>query len=227
MSFGGSIILVSLTSLGLSFACPVECQTFDRGALTTAWATTQKQSVPQPGQLAQISRLSVRVLVGADAVNDIGTHTERNLAVEVDDENDHPISGAIVTFLVPSQGAGGTFAHNKQFLTVVSDVNGRAGVSSFRPNGVTGNFKIEVTVTYGNQEASTYISQSNEMVATGPVVKNRSGKKIILLAVGGIAAAAILGVELSHGGGSSSSSSAAAQTATLGLGSGVTVGPLH
>lgn len=225
MSLGSGIILVSLTWVGVSFASPVECQTFDRGALTTFWATAQTRTVPEPGQLAQLSRLSIRVLIGTDAVNDIGTHVGHNLAVEVDDENHHPISGAVVTFLLPSEGAGGTFARNKQFLTVISDVNGRAEVSSFRPNAATGDFKIEVTATYGNQKASTYISQSNKSAATGPGAKNHSGKKIALLAAGGVAAVAILAVELSHGGGSSSSSTA--QTAMLGLGSGVTVGALH
>lgn len=196
------------------------CQTLGRVALS-AWPAAQVQGPAAPGQTASAVQLNIKVVQGADAVNTIGTHVARELAVEVDDQNQHPISGAQVTFFAPSDGAGGTFSGDRQLLTVATGVNGRAVVPSFRPNGNTGDFRIEVTASFANQKATAYISQSNQRTVAEPVANKHKARTIAIVA-GGAAAALIAGLELSHGG-----SNSATPTASLGLGSGPTVGALH
>lgn len=221
MTLRPGIVVLCLICFSALVSAPVECQTFDRIALF-AWPAVQATAAPR--QVAPPLQLTINIIEGADAVNTVGARTAREFAVEVDDQNHHPVSGAMVTFFVPNDGPGGTFPGDRQLLSVTTDVNGRAVAHSFRPNRQLGEFRIQVTATYGNEKASAYISQSNQKAAAEPVANRHTGKKLALIAVGVVAAAAaiIAGVELSHGGGNS-----ATPTATLGLGSGPTVGALH
>jgi len=198
---------------------------FDGSAV--AQAQSPASTVPaEPGQVAHAPRLNINVLEGAGAVNNVATRAGREFTVEVDDQNDRPVAGAMVTFFVPAQGPGGSFAGDTQTLTVMTDDKGRAVAMSFHPNGIVGDYKIEVTATYSNETATTFISQSNQRPAAVPI-KQHSGKKVAILVAAGAAVAVGVAVGLSHGGGSSNSSSAATTTASLGVGSGVTVTSPH
>ncbi len=220
-----NIVLLLSLSVGF-FGAITEAQTLRPIALFGPLAAAQAQTPPVPAQTAPLSKLNINVIEGGGAVNNVTTRSVREFTVEVDDQNDHPVPGAMVTFFVPSQGPGGSFAGDSQLLTVMTDASGRAVANSFRPNGTVGDFKIEVTATYGGQTATASISQSNQRLAATSASRH-SGKKIgILVAVGG-AVAAGLAVGLAHGGSSSPTSTAATQTATIGVGSGATVGSPH
>jgi hypothetical protein len=171
--------------------------------------------------------LNINVTEGAGAVNNIRTRAAREFTVEVDDEADRPVPGAVVTFFAPNEGPGGSFTGDTQLLTVVTDKDGRAVASSFRPNSTVGDYNIQVTATLGELTATTTISQSNRsLVVTG--AKGRSNKKILILVAVGAAVAVGAGAGLAgHGSSSSSSSSPSPTTATLGVGNGVTVSAPH
>jgi len=207
------------------FSALAECQTL-RPAAFNSLPAIQAQAPAAPGQTARLSKLNVNVIEGGGAINNVTTRPIRELTVEVDDQNDHPVPGAMVTFFVPSQGAGGSFAGDSQLLTVMTDTTGRAVVNSFRPNATVGDFKIEVTATYSDQTATASISQSNQKLAAAPVASRHSGKTIGILAAVGAAVAVGVAVGLSHGG-SSPSTSSSTQTATIGVGNGATVGSPH
>jgi hypothetical protein len=53
----------------------------------------------------QTSTLKILVLEGQDAINNIRQRTARDTIVEVQDENNKPVAGAVVTFLLPDRGA--------------------------------------------------------------------------------------------------------------------------
>lgn len=192
-------------------------------------AQGQEQAPVTPGQVApatQPTKLNINVVEGAGAVNNVRTRAAREFTVEVDDQDDHPVSGAVVTFYAPNEGAGGAFAGDTQLLTVVTDKDGRAVAGSFRPNSTVGDYNIQVTATLGDQTATATISQSNRALAV-PQAK-KSNKKVLAIVLVAAAVAVGAGAGLAgHGGSSSSSSSSSTPTATLGVGSGVTVTGPH
>jgi hypothetical protein len=142
----------------------------------------------------------IEVLEGDGAINNIRLHRAREPVVRVVDQDGHPIPNVAVTFLLPSQGAGGTFADGKTLLTVMSDNNGQAVGHGLRPNGTAGQFQIRVTTSFQGQAATANISQTNAEPAQG----GGSSKTILILALVGGAAAAGAAVALGKGKSSSS-----------------------
>lgn len=199
----------------------------------TTTPPAQEQTPPAPGQTTQptgqpateAEKLNINVVEGAGAVNNVRTRAAREFTVEVDDQADHPVPGAVVTFLAPSEGAGGSFPGDTQLLTVVTDKDGRAVATSYRPNSTVGDYNIQVTATLGDQTATASISQSNRALAVAAVKK--SNKKVLLIVAVVAAVAVGAGAGLAGGHGSSSSSSSSTPTATLGVGSGATVTGPH
>jgi hypothetical protein len=114
-----------------------------------------------------------------------------------------------VTFLLPTQGAGGTFADGKTLITVMSDKDGQAVGHGLRPNGSAGQFQIRVTTSLEGQAATTNISQTNAEPAAG----KGSSKTILIVALIGGAAAA--GAAVALGKGKSSSSTTTTNTGAV------------
>ncbi|MBV9760186.1 MAG: hypothetical protein JO340_06460 [Acidobacteriaceae bacterium] len=195
------------------------------GAQEPSPPPAQQQLPSQPAQ-SNPAKLNINVVEGAGAVNNIRTRAAREFTVEVDDENDHPVSGAVVTFLAPNEGPGGSFAGDTQLLTVMTDKDGRAIAGSFRPNNSVGDYNIQVTATLGEETGSATISQSNRALAVAAA--KHSNKTVLILVAVGAAVAIGAGVGLAgHGSSSSSGASSTTPTATLGLGSGATVSGPH
>ncbi len=141
------------------------------------------------GQLARQAAgvLSVVILEGDGAITDARQRAGSALIVQVRDENDQPVAGATVEFLLPEGGPGGTFPGGAQTLSVVTDSNGQAVARGFQPNGISGQYQIRVEASFQELSAQATISQTNAAAAAdegGP-----SGKLIaILAAIGGAAA---------------------------------------
>ena len=191
----------------------------------------------QPGALAEQSipetGLHIQILAGDQGVNIIKTKAAIAPVVEVRDRNNLPVSGAVVTFNVPSDGPSVVFLNGSRSITVIAEENGRATTVGMKPVNV-GAFQISVTAASQSQVASAELSMTNVLtegaatgvaggkVATvGSTSHGLSGRAIGLL-VGVAGAAAIgIGVGLTHHGSSSSASSA-----TIGVGTG-TVGAPH
>jgi hypothetical protein len=200
----------------------------------TTTPPAREQTPPVPGQTTepitqpatQPEKLNINVVEGAGAVNNVRTRAAREFTVEVDDQADHPVPGAVVTFLAPNEGAGGAFPGDTQLLTVVTDKDGRAVATGFRPNSTVGDYNIQVTATLGDQTATASISQSNRALAVAPAKKSNKKVLAIVLVAAAVAVGAGAGLAGGHGS-SSSSSSSSTPTATLGVGGGVTVGTPH
>mgnify|MGYP001550515740 CR=1 FL=1 len=81
-----------------------------------------------PGAMGQapVEKLNLVIVEGDGAINNIRQRTAREPIVQVQDENHRPVAGAAVTFVLPDQGAGATFANGSHTLTVMTDNAGRA-----------------------------------------------------------------------------------------------------
>jgi hypothetical protein len=187
------------------------------------------QSPANPGQVAPLPKLFIKVIDGEGAVNNIRARTAREPVVEVDDENHKPVAGALVTFFIPNNGPGGLFG-NQQTLTVVTDQSGRATGKGFHSNSASGQFAIEVTAAVGGIIAKATISQTNFLPSAsgsssgGTVAASHGGifGTKSLLIFGAIAAAGTVGLVygITHSGNN-------APSATIGAPGTVTVGPTH
>jgi hypothetical protein len=153
-----------------------------------------------PGAIA--APLSIQVIEGQNAINNIRRNTIYEPVVEIQDAGGKPVAGASVTFTLPSVGPGATFADGAKTLMVQTDAAGRAAARGLHPNSQTGQFEIRVTASSGGETASATITQTN--AAPAVVSSSKSGKKwgILLAVIGGGAAAAA--VAAAGGGGSSS-----------------------
>src|SRR4029077_9496203 len=132
--------------------------------------------------------LNLVVIEGEGAVNNIHQRSAREPVVQVQDENHKPVAGAIVVFMLPSNGAGGTFANGARTLTMTTDSQGQAVARGLKPNGVKGQYQIRVNASHNGQTASITIAQVNAVLsATGGAAAGGaiSGKLIAVLAVGG------------------------------------------
>ncbi len=170
--------------------------------------------------------LSLVIVEGDGAINNIRQRTAREPIVQVEDENHKPVAGAAVLFLLPDRGAGGTFSNGSHSLSVVTNSQGRASAKGIHLNSTQGSFQIQVTASFQGLTATTTISQSIAVgaagaaaggAATGAVI---SAKVIVIIAVAA-AAAAGGAIYATHSGGSSNSTNTGT-TITPGTG---TVGP--
>jgi hypothetical protein len=150
---------------------------------------------------ANAAPLSIQVIEGQNAINNIHRNTAYEPVVEVQDADGKPVAGASVTFTLPSVGASATFTDGAKTLILQTDAMGRAAARGLHPNNQTGQFEIRVTAAYKGDTASAIITQTN--AAPAVTSSPRSGKKwaILLGVIGGGAAAAA--VAASGGKGSS------------------------
>ncbi len=142
------------------------------------------------------ARLNIDIVDGEDAINNIRLRTAREPIVQVTDENHKPVAGALILFTLPGSGPGGEFANGARTLSVMTDAQGRAVATGFKPNTITGHFEIRVNASYQGATAERRFRQRNVRpgLSTG-------AKAAIIGAV--IAAAAVgLAVGLTRGGGS-------------------------
>ncbi|HUE04275.1 MAG TPA: hypothetical protein VMR62_32290 [Bryobacteraceae bacterium] len=174
------------------------------------------------------TQLNIVIVEGEGAVNNLRQRVVREPIVRVEDQNHKPVAGAAVSFLLPGNGATGTFGNGTKLLTVITDSNGQAVARGIKANNVAGQYQIHVTASVGRVTTTATISQTNADaaaaggVAAGAVV---STKLIVVLAIVGAAVATGVAVGVTRGG---SSSTAAVQQTTTGLSPGTpSVGAPH
>src|SRR5262245_3648069 len=149
------------------------------------------QSLPSAAraQAVSVPTLKILILDGEGAVNSIKLGTAREPIVQVEDENDRPVAGAMVVFTLPDRGASGIFADGTKSLIVHTDTKGQAVARGLKPNQTPGQFKIRVDVSHQGVTTSTAINQSNAL-ASAAVCGGISSELITITAsVGGAAAA--------------------------------------
>jgi hypothetical protein len=158
---------------------------------------------------AQDNSLHVVVLEGEGAINNIRSPRAKEPVVRVEDVNNQGVAGAVVTFLLPSEGAGAVFGDGGSSLTLTTDDRGEVMARGLHANRIAGQFLIRVTASRGGRTAAASITQTN--VDPG---SHGSSRTIALLAILGGAAAAGAAVAL-HGGKANSASSVSAPSPTI------------
>jgi len=113
-------------------------------------------ALPALPQVVSEPHLVIDVLRGNGVKHRIGRSLpveQRELAVQVRDENKRAVEGAEVRFEAPDaqDKAGGTLGDGKRTLSVKTDQTGTAVARGFRPNNTPGEFGIRVTASFGNK----------------------------------------------------------------------------
>ena len=158
------------------------------------------------------AQLRVVIVEGEGAVNNVKDRVNREPIVEVQDENQKPVAGAAVTFFLPNQGPGGSFANGTKTLTLTTDAQGRAQAAGIRRNNVAGQMQIRVSASFQGRTATATITQTN---VTGGGSGGLSTTAKVLIAVGIAGGAAAGAIVATHNGGSSSTTTPAAPPAIV------------
>ena len=162
-----------------------------------------------PAQEA-IESLRIEIVEGDGAINNVRQRFAREPIVQVEDQNRKPVAGAVVTFVLPNQGASGVFANGSRTFTTLTDSNGRAAARGVRPTN-NGKFEIRVNASKDGKTASATIGVTNVLVASAMT----GGKLAALLLVLGGAAAAGVAVAVNSGGGNSTTATPPAPPTVL------------
>ena len=93
-------------------------------------------------------KLQIVIIGGEGSINNIKQRTAREPIVEVRDENNRPVAGALVLFEAPERGASGTFLNGSRTTRVTTDANGQAVGRDFKPNQSSGNLQMSVTASF-------------------------------------------------------------------------------
>ena len=110
-------------------------------------------------QAAAAAVIHIRVLEGDGAVHSAGTRSSRTLSVEITDETGKPVDGAAVSFRLPEEGPGGTFADKIRTNIAITGPDGKAGLREFNAGTLTGPFQIRVTALKEGVRAGTIVDQ--------------------------------------------------------------------
>jgi hypothetical protein len=183
--------------------------------------------VPVP---ARQNTLDITVVEGDGGANVAGKKSSVKPAIEVRDEKNQLLEGAVVTFTAPGDGPSVVFSNGLRTVTVMTDSQGRARTPAMRAVN-TGSFRMQVAASYKGQTVSTTIAQTNfESAAEAkgktpsspgsgdrPVANKKSGGGLsgttwaIILGAGAAAA-----VGIAFGLGHKGSTSTTTTTATIG-----------
>jgi hypothetical protein len=171
------------------------------------------QNAPKPATPEALPlSLNLSVIEGNNAINSIPLGRSVTPVVEVRDQNDFPVEGATVVFVLPEHGPGGTFLKTPTTFTTLSDSHGQAA-APFLINSLPGRFQIQVTATAGNRRGEAVITQTNTTGGyIGPALPQRSWYKKwpTWAIIGGAVAAGVVVWAVSRNSGATSS-----QTVTI------------
>ncbi len=131
-------------------------------------------------------KLNIVVINGDGAINNIKSRTARETIVEVRDENNKPVAGATVVFLLPDSGPGLVSQQGGRMITTTTDNAGRAAARGLKPNGQAGNYNMQIRANFQQSFGQIVVAQSNVLAAGAAI----SGLTLTII---GIAAAAAAG----------------------------------
>jgi hypothetical protein len=132
------------------------------------------------------SGLRIVIVEGAGARNVVLQITPRPLIIRIEDANNGPVDGAMVTFTAPETGASGEFSNDSRVLQLTTGPDGLAVTGAYHPNATKGAYQIQVRAEFQGQVATASIPQMNVAQKKG------RGKLIAIVAIAGAAATAAI-----------------------------------
>jgi len=172
------------------------------------------------------TQITILILEGEGAINNVRQRVARESMVQVQDENHKPVAGAAVTFFLPGDGPSGVFSNGSRSITMLTDEQGKAAVRGMRLNKVQGRMQIRVQASYKGLTSNATISQTSMVAAAaagaagGAAISGKLLAIILLAAAGGVAG----GVAAANSGGGGGAKTPAAVAVSAGTPS---VGPPH
>lgn len=124
------------------------------------------QIATAPAQGSNPPKLNIVIIEGDGAINNVRQRVAREVIVQVNDENNRPIGGGVVAFVLPTSGPGGLFSNGTNVLNVTTNAAGRA-TAQFTPNTAGGAFQVNVSASFQGQVSTTVIPQTNAVAAAG------------------------------------------------------------
>ncbi len=110
--------------------------------------------------------LSLSSVAGGNGQSTIaGTAFGAPLSVRVTDASNNPLSGVLVTFMLPSSGATAMFPGNASSATATTDASGIANSPLATANAVPGNYTATATISGGACSAIFSLSNTAPMAA--------------------------------------------------------------
>lgn len=125
--------------------------------LTAAIAVGQ---TPQAPAAPTNESLIVVVVAGRNGTNILRPPSAAPPVIEVRDNADRPVAGAIVKFSAPESEPTVKFPNGRSSYSLVTDLSGRAVVENMTPVG-TGKFQLDVTATYLDVYTTAMIRETN------------------------------------------------------------------
>src|SRR5437867_10678096 len=128
--------------------------------------------------LAQAGQSGLKIVIveGAGARNVAQQITARPIVVRVDNANNTPVAGAVVTFTAPEGGPSGEFSNDSRIVRVTTGADGLAQSGPYHPNATEGPYQIQVRADFQGQTVTAAIAQVNVAQTKG------HGKLIAILA---------------------------------------------
>ena len=195
------------------------------GACLAVWLCCRQPVLLEASQQTDTGpQLTVTIVGGQGAINNVRSRTSGEIAVLVQDENKQLIPGASVAFTLPSQGPSGTFVNGEKTLVMTTDDMGKAVARGLTPNKLEGKLEIRVTASFQGKTASASVTQFNMAVQNQK--NGGNGKWIAILIAAGAAGAtgAVLATRNGSSSGPSSPTPTPPPVITISPGSG-SVGP--
>ena len=156
--------------------------------------------------LPETQGLTITILEGEGALNNIRQRTAREPIVQVEDKNHKPVAGALVLFAInDGSGGAGATVNGLTSLSVRTGADGRAQMQGLKPNNTAGEYTIVVTATVGILVATAIIHQRNEAGGAAESKPVKASHSLLFKGtlIGGAALAGVLiGVLLTRGGNS-------------------------
>jgi hypothetical protein len=193
MAAGLSLLLFVQPALALQAAGAGFSLAAERAVDAGAGYSSSLPDAPFP----EAEGLTITILDGEGALNNIRQRTAREPIVQVEDKNHKPVAGALVLFAInDGSGGAGATVNGLTSLSVRTGPDGKAQLHGLQPNNIAGDFSITVTATVGAMVATVIIHQKNGGAAQ-PVENSRHlGLRGSLLRssliVGGVAVAGVI-----------------------------------
>ncbi len=120
---------------------------------------------------------SVTATSGTPQSTPISTTFATNLAVQVKDVGNNPLSGVSVVFQAPASGPSGTFAGGSSQATVSTNAQGNATAPPFTANGAAGSYTVTATVN-GIANPANFTLTNSAGAPDGVIGTSGSGQSV-------------------------------------------------
>ncbi len=149
------------------------------------------------------SGLQVVVLEGDGATNSLAAKRLHPVTIMVQDSAKRPVEGAVVSVMLPANGAGGTFGYGNTIDTKHTGREGRVTFSGMHTRNLAGSFRADVRASSEGMRGAAVFTQTNAEIDGPPQSRWTNKRAIIMLSVvaAGVGIGLAVGLHNSSGSG--------------------------